>query len=113
IDEDALAVTGGGRGRQRAFVVGLLRESAAMHRRLPQELSRLPIEAVDGLDLTLVVGRGQEHPVANDRRRTMTATGNGHFPEDIVCRTPFQRRLLLRRGNAVAMGAAPPGPVAL
>src|SRR4051812_46819186 len=81
--------------------------------RLPELLSCSTIVTEDGLNLFLVVGSGQEHLIAHDRRRTVSTAGNGSFPEDTLRRAPFQRRFLLRRGNAIAVGAAPPGPVRL
>src|SRR5438067_2102062 len=71
IDEEALTIAGNrGRG-QRRLAVALLLEAAVMDRRLPELLSRLSIDAQDRLNFFLVVGRRQEHLIADNRRRAM------------------------------------------
>ena len=88
-----------------------LREAAAMDFGLPEPFPRLAMVAEHRLNLVFVVGGREEHLISHHRRRTMTASRNRAFPQDVFRFAPLQRRLLRRRSNAVAVRPPPPRPV--
>src|SRR5690349_4554446 len=95
VDEQAIAVAGDSRRRERAFLVSLFLKLAPMNFGLPELFTGPAVEAENRLDLAIVVGRREKHLVADDRRRAVSAPRNIGFPDDVFRRAPFEWRLLV------------------
>ena len=82
-----------------------------MDDRLPRLLAGVPIETEHHLLIRLLIRCWEKNLVANDRHRTVATSGDGRLPQHIVSLTPTQRRILVRRRNAVTLRTTPPGPI--
>src|SRR5262249_6352015 len=78
---------------------------------LPEELAVGPVKAQDGAAGALGDGLGEEDAVTPDDGRGVAGGGQRCLPADVLRGAPLQRHVLLGT-DAVAVRAAPGGPVA-
>ena len=86
-DGEHAAAVGGGRGGGIAGVVAHFRRLGVALRRAghvlpPNELAAVGVEAIDLA--AVLVGAGEEHPLAPDDRRIVARQRHGRFPEDAL-----------------------------
>ena len=79
IDVEAPSVAGERSGCMGALFVQL-HESALVDTSRPKALARLPVQTKDALCLLLLVGGGQDDPVAHNDRRTVATPLNFSLP---------------------------------
>ncbi len=85
--------------------------AAGMRFSLPENFSRIPIQAKNRLRSASGVSSRQINAIANDRGRAVPASRYRRFPQDVVCFAPNCRRILARRRNPIPRRPAPPRPI--
>src|SRR5262245_20550001 len=78
---------------------------------VPELLAAGAVEAEQRLHFGILIRGREEHVVAHDGGRAVSAAGNQRFPQHVLVRGPFQRRFLIRGRDAVARESPPPRPV--
>ena len=84
VDEDPFAVAGRCGGSHRCFFVELLRRDAGVDVGFPELPATASVVADDGLNMGVDIGRGQKDSISDHNRRTVSASRNGGFPDNIL-----------------------------
>ena len=114
VDENAIAIgggCGGGAGGTGVPHAAGRFQTTFVDYGIPKFFTGVFIDAEDGLDVFVIFSNGHENLVANNDGRTVAPAGYLGFPLDIGGVAPVDWGCLIGVGDAVPVGAAPPGPI--
>ena len=82
-----------------------------MHFSLPDQFPRSPVQAKDGLILLAAIRRGEIDVIPHHGGRTVAASRQRRFPQNIFALGPLNRWLLSGRCDPIARRTTPARPV--